>query len=64
MNAWLAAGQTEPLKLVWSREDDVRGGYYRPFTMHKATIGLDADGTVVGWQHRIVSPSILKGTAF
>ena len=39
MKAWLAAGRTEPLKLILSREDDVRGGYYRPFTMDKATIG-------------------------
>lgn len=64
MKAWLAAGRTEPLKLVWSREDDVRGGYYRPLTMHRAIVGIDANGNVVGWDHRIVSQSILTGTAF
>ena len=64
MKAWLAAGRSEPLKVVWTREDDVRGGYYRPFTMHRAEIGLDEDGAVSAWKHTIVSPSILKGTAF
>ncbi len=64
MKAWLAAGRNEPLKVVWTREDDVRGGYYRPFTMHRAEIGLGEDGDVAAWKHTIVSPSILKGTAF
>ncbi|MBX2868875.1 MAG: xanthine dehydrogenase family protein molybdopterin-binding subunit [Acidiferrobacterales bacterium] len=64
MKAWTAAGRTEPLKVMWSREDDVRGGYYRPFTMHRASIGLSDDGDVVSWDHTIVAPSILKGTAF
>ena len=64
MKAWLAAGRSEPLKVIWTREDDVRGGYYRPFTMHRAEIGLDEDGAVSAWKHTIVSPSILKGTAF
>ena len=64
MKAWLAAGRSEPLKLVWTREDDIRGGYYRPLTMHRAEIGLGEDGSVLGWKHVIVSPSILKGTAF
>lgn len=64
MKAWLAAGRSEPLKVVWTREDDVRGGYYRPFTMHRAEIGLDANGGVGAWKHTIVSPSILTGTVF
>lgn len=64
MKAWRAIGHGEPLKLVWSREDDVKGGYYRPFTMHRAEIGLNAEGAVSAWKHTIVSPSILKGTAF
>ena len=64
MKAWLAAGRSEPLKVIWTREDDVRGGYYRPFTMHRAEIGLDGNGGVSAWKHTIVSPSILKGTVF
>lgn len=64
MKAWRAAGRSEPLKVIWSREDDVRGGYYRPFTMHRVEIGLDDAGDVLAWKHVIASPSILKGTAF
>ena len=64
MNAWLAAGRSEPLKVVWTREDDIRGGYYRPLTLHRAEIGLGDDGRIAAWKHTIVSPSILKGTPF
>jgi isoquinoline 1-oxidoreductase beta subunit len=51
-----------PVKLVWTREDDTRGGYYRPLYLHTLKAGLDADGNVVAWQHRIVGQSILAGT--
>ncbi|MYF85337.1 MAG: xanthine dehydrogenase family protein molybdopterin-binding subunit, partial [Rhodospirillaceae bacterium] len=64
MKAWLAAGRSEPLKVVWTREDDIRGGYYRPLTLHRAEIGLGEDGRIAAWKHTIVSPSILKGTPF
>ena len=64
MNAWLAAGRSDPLKVVWTREDDIRGGYYRPLTLHRAEIGLGEDGRIAAWKHTIVSPSILKGTPF
>ena len=64
MKAWLAAGRSGPLKVIWTREDDIRGGYYRPLTMHRAEIGLGEDGRIAAWKHTIVSPSILKGTAF
>ena len=64
MSAWLAAGRSEPLKVVWTREDDIRGGYYRPLTLHRAEIGLGEDGRIAAWKHTIVSPSILKGTPF
>ncbi len=64
MKAWLAAGRTEPLKVIWTREDDIRGGYYRPLTMHRAEIGLGEDGRIAAWKHTIVSPSILTGTPF
>ena len=64
MKVWLAAGRSEPLKVVWTREDDIRGGYYRPLTMHRAEIGLGEDGRIAAWKHTIVSPSILKGTPF
>ncbi|MDR7335456.1 molybdopterin cofactor-binding domain-containing protein [Roseateles asaccharophilus] len=58
------AGQRAPVKVIWSREDDVKAGYYRPMTVHRAEIGFDAKGNIAGWQHRIVSQGIMKGTAF
>ena len=64
MRAWIAKGHTEPLKVMWSREDDIKGGYYRPLHVHHARIGLDAQGRAIGWQHTIVGQSILKGTPF
>jgi len=59
-----ASGQRAPVKVVWSREDDMRAGYYRPLTVHRAEIGFDAQGKVLGWDHRIVSQSIVGGTPF
>jgi isoquinoline 1-oxidoreductase subunit beta len=58
------AGARAPVKVIWSREDDMKAGYYRPFTVHRAEIGFDAEGKVLGWDHRIVSQSILAGTPF
>ncbi|RQP26768.1 xanthine dehydrogenase family protein molybdopterin-binding subunit [Albitalea terrae] len=64
MKAWRAAGQSAPLKIIWSREDDIRGGYYRPMHVHRAEIGFDERGKVLGWKHTIVGQSILMGTPF
>src|SRR5256885_7006080 len=40
--------------MVWSREDDIKGGYYRPMHLHRARIGFDERGKVLGWDHAIV----------
>ncbi|MTV40197.1 xanthine dehydrogenase family protein molybdopterin-binding subunit [Duganella radicis] len=61
---WQAAGHKEPVKVIWSREDDVKGGYYRPSHVHRADIGVDAKGEIVAWNHVIVGQSILTGTPF
>lgn len=53
-----------PVKLVWSREDDTRVGYYRPMYFHKIRGALDKDGNLTGWEQRIVGQSIVEGTAF
>ena len=53
-----------PVKTVWSREDDVRGGYYRPAYVHDARIGLDAGGKPIAWRHGIAGQSILAGSPF
>ena len=59
-----AIGWKAPVKVLWTREDDMTGGRYRPMYFHTLKAGLDADGKVAGWQHRIVGQSILKGTPF
>jgi isoquinoline 1-oxidoreductase beta subunit len=53
-----------PVKLVWSREDDMRGGYYRPLYLHRVRAALDAKGMPIAWQQRIVGQSIIAGSAF
>ncbi len=62
--AFVITDRKRPVKLVWSREDDITGGYYRPAFGHKVRVGLDADGKIIGWDHRIAGQSIMKGTAF
>lgn len=47
-----------PIKLVYSREDDMNAGYYRPMYMHRLRAGLDENGRIAGWHHRIVGQSI------
>jgi len=53
-----------PVKLVWTREDDMHAGYYRPMYYHRLEAGLDAEGNPVAWQHRIVGQSIIADTIF
>lgn len=52
-----------PVKTVWSREDDIRGGYYRSMFLHQANIGLGADGLPVAWKHVLVGQSIMADTS-
>ncbi len=59
-----AIGGKAPVKLVWTREDDMRAGYYRPMYFHRLRAGLDDNGRPIAWQHRIVGQSIIAGTAF
>ncbi|HEX3141244.1 MAG TPA: xanthine dehydrogenase family protein molybdopterin-binding subunit, partial [Rhizobacter sp.] len=59
-----AAGIAAPIRTLWSREDDIKGGYYRPMQLHTAKIGFDAQGKVIAWDHVIVGQSILAGSPF
>ena len=58
-----AAGPGKPIKLVWTREDDMRGGYYRPFSIHRMR-GVVRDGKIEAWSDTIVGQSIMKGSPF
>jgi len=53
-----------PIKLQWTREDDIHGGLYRPMYFHKLEAGLNAEGQLTGWRHVIVGQSIVAGTPF
>jgi isoquinoline 1-oxidoreductase subunit beta len=50
-----------PVKVLWTREDDVRNGRFRPLSVHFLRAGLDASGRIVAWQHRVACDEI---TAF
>ncbi len=56
-------GRKTPIKLVWTREDDLRGGYYRPMAVHRARVGVK-EGRVVAWDHRVAAKPILLNTSF
>jgi isoquinoline 1-oxidoreductase beta subunit len=53
-----------PVKLIWTREDDTHGGYYRPIYLHRLRAVQEQDGAPLAWEQRIVGQSILKGTPF
>jgi isoquinoline 1-oxidoreductase beta subunit len=53
-----------PIKLQWTREDDIHGGLYRPMFFHKLEAGLNAQGQLTAWRHVIVGQSIMAGTIF
>jgi isoquinoline 1-oxidoreductase beta subunit len=60
----VANGEPGPVKTVWTREDDIRGGYYRPMFVHKVKAGLDEGGRPIAWHQRVVGQSIMAGTPF
>jgi isoquinoline 1-oxidoreductase beta subunit len=48
-----------PVQVVWSREDDIQHGHFRPASYHRLTAGLDAGGSLLAFGHTMVAPSIL-----
>jgi len=60
----VARAAKAPVKTVWTREDDMHGGYYRPAYVHRARIGLGGDGMPMVWHHVMVGQSITTGTPF
>ncbi|HBC07227.1 MAG TPA: twin-arginine translocation pathway signal protein, partial [Rhodospirillaceae bacterium] len=59
-----AIGYKAPVKVQWTRENDMRGGRYRPAYVHRLKAGIDAAGKLVAWDHHIVGQSIVAGTPF
>ena len=60
----VAKAARAPVKVVWTREDDIRGGWYRPMAYDRLTAGFDASGNLLAWSQTIVSQSIMAGTMF
>jgi isoquinoline 1-oxidoreductase beta subunit len=58
----IAQASGETVKLIWTREDDVRGGGYRPVYLHKVKIATDAAGMPVAWKHDVVGQSLFVNT--
>ena len=59
-----ALGWRAPVRMQWTREDDMAAGRYRPAYVHRLRAGLDAEGNIVAWDNHIVGQSILGGTPF
>ncbi|SHH94502.1 xanthine dehydrogenase family protein molybdopterin-binding subunit [Marivita hallyeonensis] len=65
VKAWFdATGEARPIKLVFTREDDMASGYFRPMHMHRVRAGVDENGMISGWEHRVVGQGIMIGTPF
>ncbi|KQW35748.1 twin-arginine translocation pathway signal protein [Rhizobacter sp. Root404] len=63
VNVAKAINGRAPVRLQYSREDDMAAGLYRPMYVHAVRAGLDAQGQIAGWQHTVVGQSIMAGTA-
>jgi isoquinoline 1-oxidoreductase beta subunit len=61
---YVAKAAGAPVKVIWTREDDMQGGWYRPAFLHAIEGGLDASGNAVSWRSRLVGQSIMAGTPF
>lgn len=59
-----AIGGRAPVKLYWSREDDMRGGRYRPMSFHVMEGAVDESGAITAWRHGVAIQSFMRGTAF
>ncbi|MDH3734151.1 MAG: molybdopterin-dependent oxidoreductase, partial [Gemmatimonadota bacterium] len=60
----VAKDEGVPIKTIWTREDDIMCGYYRPLFVHKVKAGVDEDGNIVGWHQRLAGQSIMAGSPF
>jgi len=56
--------QGKPIKMLFTREDDMQAGRYRPMAVHKVTGKVTTKGKLLAWQHHAVSQTIMRGTPF
>jgi len=56
-----ASGGKRPVKYLYSREDDIRGGFYRPMFLHNMRGAIDKDGKIVAWDHAVVGQRLTPG---
>ncbi len=61
---YVAKAAGVPVKVIWTREDDMAGGWYRPAFLHAIEGGVDSSGNAVSWTSRLVGQSIMAGTPF
>jgi isoquinoline 1-oxidoreductase beta subunit len=59
-----ATGGKYPVRLIWTREDDLTGGLYRPMNYHHVIAGISSDGKLVAYRQRVVGQSIIADTPF
>lgn len=65
MRAWhVEGGRPEPVKFLWTREDDMTGGFYRPLMVHRIRGAAGKDGRIIGWDHVIAGQSFVYGSLF
>jgi isoquinoline 1-oxidoreductase beta subunit len=60
----LAKAAGRPVKVTWTREDDMRGGWYRPFGLSRVRAAVDGGGRPIAWLHTIAAQSLLRGSPF
>ena len=60
----VAKAVQKPVQVLWTREDDIKGGFYRPMWLDRMVAGFDGAGNLTVWGHTIVGQSILRGTPF
>jgi isoquinoline 1-oxidoreductase beta subunit len=60
----LAREAGRPVKITWTREDDMRAGWYRPFGLSRIRAAVDADGLPLAWHHTLATQPLLRGTLF
>ncbi|MEP7323624.1 MAG: xanthine dehydrogenase family protein molybdopterin-binding subunit [Saprospiraceae bacterium] len=58
----IAKASNKPIKLIWTREDDIKGGNYRPMYVHRVSIAIGSNGFPIAWNHKIVGQSLFTNT--